>query len=283
MSELALSILRPDVVAQIGKAVSLVAKPVESSMDFDLHAALAALQFPEVTDYGYPPFAPFNVVFVDVQDLNDQFLDPAIAILLRGEVLRSIVFSAEKKHRMAVGCQNGLALLRERFPDTMSACASFMRTIAIANCASSKGGSSSDAIGLMWLSPEPHWSVTEFAESILHECVHSALFLTHMVHGVFSRSVREMDTPTEYVCSAIRRTRRRYDLSFHSAAVGYVLSCFEERLGNTTAATRYLGPLFRCILELGEKRHNLTPFGRYLLAELSELTAELARRVRGVN
>ncbi|CAB4035494.1 Hypothetical predicted protein [Paramuricea clavata] len=90
------------------------------------------------------------------------------------------------------------------------------------------GGTVSSAVGLIWLDPSKgsDWSVPFLAEQIVHEYIHTTLFMAEMVRGTYS------DTrlvSSSMVISAIRRQKRGYDKSFHAAYVATGLVAFHVK------------------------------------------------------
>jgi hypothetical protein len=86
----------------------------------------------------------------------------------------------------------------------------------------SGGGSSGNAIGIIWANPQVHWSALDVAEFLVHELTHNLLFLEEAVHGLFE-SPQAMQDPKHFARSAILRVPRRLDLCIHSLLVGVEL------------------------------------------------------------
>ena len=93
------------------------------------------------------------------------------------------------------------------------------------------GGTVSSAVGLIWLDPSKggDWSIPFLAEQIVHEYVHTTLFIAEMVRGMYTDASL---VPTSLVVSAIRRQKRGYDKSFHAAYVATGLVAFHAETGS---------------------------------------------------
>ncbi len=130
------------------------------------------------------------------------------------------------------------------------------------------GGSVSSKIGMIWLAPEPSWTIEFWAENIVHEFIHNALFLEDMVYGVFPYTSIVMSQPEACVISSIRKQSRGYDKSFHAAFVALGIIRFYISLNDHDKARQFVAPLIKSVEGLTEKEHYLSDNGRRLLREL---------------
>ena len=98
------------------------------------------------------------------------------------------------------------------------------------------GGTVSSAIGLIWLDPSKggDWSISFLAEQIVHEYIHTTLFIAEMVRGTYTDNSRLSEA---LAVSAIRRQKRNYDKSFHSAYVATGLASFHTKTGGLRRAS----------------------------------------------
>jgi HEXXH motif-containing protein len=135
------------------------------------------------------------------------------------------------------------------------------------------GGSFWHALGAVWMSPSRDWTALNYAENLLHEGVHQAMFLDDMVHGLFAAPLAALSSDDALVASSIRETRRPYDYAFHSATVSVALIDFFEHSRMTERAAELCRPLLRTLVELHEKRRFLSPRGYAILEEMMAGTA----------
>jgi len=80
------------------------------------------------------------------------------------------------------------------------------------------GGSTSNAVGVLWVNPSENWAERDMQEFLVHELDHNLLFLHEWRYGLF-RNYSRMADPSAYAKSAIRANMRPLDKAFHSAIV----------------------------------------------------------------
>ena len=136
------------------------------------------------------------------------------------------------------------------------------------------GGSFWHILGAVWMSPTKAWEIRDYAENLLHETVHQAMFLDDMVHGLFSASPEDLAADTALVTSSIRGAKRPYDYSFHAATVSVALIDFYEYLGMPDRAVQFCRPLLQTLAELETKRHLLSAHGIETLSRMIALVSD---------
>ena len=111
------------------------------------------------------------------------------------------------------------------------------------------GGTVSSAVGLIWLDPSKggDWSIPFLAEQIVHEYIHTTLFIAEMVRGTYTDAFL---VPKSLVVSAIRRQKRGYDKSFHAAYVATGLVAFHAFTGSSGRASELSKYLNQSVLDL---------------------------------
>ncbi|MFK4265932.1 aKG-HExxH-type peptide beta-hydroxylase [Streptomyces milbemycinicus] len=92
------------------------------------------------------------------------------------------------------------------------------------------GGTASSLPGVLWASVTPAWTPTDVQEFLLHELVHTTLFLEERRHG-FYRDMRLLLDEENLTPSAIRTDRRPLDKVFHSIVVATEILQARIRLG----------------------------------------------------
>jgi hypothetical protein len=80
------------------------------------------------------------------------------------------------------------------------------------------GGSSSVAIGCIWINPRENWSQQDCMEFFIHEMTHNLVFLDEYCHHHYE-SYSKMFLESNYAPSAILSKRRPLDKVFHSILV----------------------------------------------------------------
>ncbi|WAQ94486.1 hypothetical protein MAR_006957 [Mya arenaria] len=104
------------------------------------------------------------------------------------------------------------------------------------------GGTISSALGVIWEDPSAfsEQTVDNYAAQIVHEFIHSSLFLADMVHGTYiDRSL----LPKAKVYSPVRKELRDFDKTFHASYVTTGVTIFQSRIGDFENAQRYTGTL----------------------------------------
>jgi hypothetical protein len=111
------------------------------------------------------------------------------------------------------------------------------------------GGTISSIIGVIWLDPsnKEKWTVEVMAEQIVHEFIHTSLFINELVHTSYSNyDLLEV----ALVKSAIRQQVRNYDKSFHAAHVATGLVAFLVKAGFIERAAELIANLQSSIDDL---------------------------------
>jgi len=163
-----------------------------------------------------------------------------------------------------------LRLLEKTFPEIYPYFKSICPYIVIARQNGFYGGTVSNRIGFIWLSPITEWTEVELCEQLFHEFIHTALFLEEMVHHAMPYTAKRMEEEDGLVTSSIRQVKRGYDKSYHAAFVSYGLICYYLRLGFFEKANFYLNPLIICLNELIENQKFLSENGINLIDELCQ-------------
>ncbi|MDD9150469.1 MULTISPECIES: aKG-HExxH-type peptide beta-hydroxylase [unclassified Sporolactobacillus] len=92
-----------------------------------------------------------------------------------------------------------------------------------------KGGTTSDAVGVLWVNPSDNWNKIDYYELLIHELCHTMIFLYEWQCGIFSNKNRLTDSET-FAMSAIRGKRRPLDKAYHSAIVATEILMFRKNI-----------------------------------------------------
>lgn len=154
---------------------------------------------------------------------------------------------------------------------------------------SATGGTTSQALGVLWVDQPSSWSVRDYSEFLLHELSHTLLFLAEWRFGLYS-SPEAMTDPSNYAASAIRQTMRPLDKSLHSIIVGAeVLLAREQVLGHTEEYGLHPGSTelrdgvshsIDSVAEVASRSDVLTPFALELLDRARTVTETLSMPAR---
>ena len=128
------------------------------------------------------------------------------------------------------------------------------------------GGSLSCAIGMFWLSPDRSWTSTYWAEMIVHEFVHNAVFLEDMVRGLMPAPTN-LGLPGALSVSALRKTRRPFDKAFHSACVAIGMMHLYHLLGDESRVDSLLSDLRTTVRDMTRNVRAMERSGVQLLSD----------------
>jgi hypothetical protein len=170
---------------------------------------------------------------------------------------------------------SALALIGAADGETLEAINTLIGTLVMARLKGFEGGSISSVLGAIWIGLDESRPAEDFAELLVHEYVHNALFLEDMVHSVFVDGEDRLGQPDGLVTSAILKIPRGYDKAFHSAMVSVVLCELDRRMGRPKKAEGSLAPLASTLVGLREKDQFLTANGLDVLSELEDWAASL--------
>lgn len=92
------------------------------------------------------------------------------------------------------------------------------------------GGTGSSVPGVLWASIKPTWTEVDAREFLLHELVHTTLYMEEYRHG-FYRDIRLLPEEGNLAPSAIRQDRRTLDKVLHSIVVATEILLSRTREG----------------------------------------------------
>lgn len=98
------------------------------------------------------------------------------------------------------------------------------------------GGSSSGALGCIWLNPRPNWTLQDYIEFFVHELTHNLLFLDER-RIIHYPNYKALEKSENYAHSAILRRSRPLDKVIHSLFVVYEVLAFRLKHFNPNQKT----------------------------------------------
>lgn len=94
------------------------------------------------------------------------------------------------------------------------------------------GGSTSSAIGCIWVDLRPHWAEQDVLEFLVHEITHNLVFIDELCYTHYSSYVKIAERDN-FATSAILSKQRPLDKVFHSILVSVEVLLFrQEHLGH---------------------------------------------------
>lgn len=200
---------------------------------------------------------------------NLALLKRSISGLMGGEFPASFrCIEPIRFERMQRDASTAEALIAQLYSEDFAAYRKLISHVVYAYRDEYSGGSVSNHIGWIWLSPEPAWSIDDYADNLIHEYTHNVLFLEEMTRTLFAFNAEIMALPQNQVVSAIRKIPRFFDQSYHAAAVAIVLAEHALNCGRTGTATLLVEGLLPSLDLLKERRELMTENGWRLLAEM---------------
>lgn len=138
------------------------------------------------------------------------------------------------------------------------------------------GGTTSAAVGVLFIDPRKNYTKEDFYELLVHELGHTLLFLTEWRYGLFNDVTRITDFNT-YAMSAIRNQSRPFDKAFHSVVVSIeilllrtnVIGHEQKRFlhPSTAKLIPMVNQAIESIRETDKRENMLTPYGKNLLSD----------------
>jgi hypothetical protein len=90
------------------------------------------------------------------------------------------------------------------------------------------GGSSSAAIGCVWMNPRKRWTEQDFCEFLVHETTHQLMFFDELRYRHYSDS-KDLEREENFAYSSILNRQRPLDKVLHSLIVAHDVLAFRKR------------------------------------------------------
>lgn len=261
--EFSLSFLQPE---RIERSLTIICD-YAGKPDGSFWSAISTLQHADLNAIS----SEDNILEVWYEGPTDKFAG-ALGSLMGDVNAREVAtpYAASIRSSIQLAFRRTLNTFSQRFPATSAIFHKVIHHVVFARRKGYTGGTVSNRIGLIWLSPESEWTEELWLENVLHEFVHNALFVEDMVHRLLVAGGDRLEQPDALTTSAIRQVKRGYDKAYHSAFVSFTLVEMYHAFGQSNLAKPFLAPLIVCLDDLVAQRHFATPRGQELLLELAE-------------
>lgn len=206
---------------------------------------------------------------------NIIFHDALRNLMGNAQIPEDVEYSAEERKMYENQFNEAIKLISKEFPETYHTLRDLISFIIIGRRAGYGGGTTSSRIGLIWLSPDKSWGISDWVENILHEYIHNVLFLDDMINSIFLVSTKELQEQSALVISAIRKEKRGYDKSYHSAFVSYGIINHYLHMKEDEKTLELIDPLMICISDLVSKTELISENGLQHIYELASDTLRL--------
>ncbi|MEU5125091.1 HEXXH motif-containing putative peptide modification protein [Streptomyces mobaraensis] len=175
------------------------------------------------------------------QALLDAFHRACAADSVSYERPRYTAEDANQLIRSSEQVSDALDGLASAWPEVRTLYGLLLPIVVLAPSRSLAGGTASSLPGVLWASVTPAWTRTDVQEFLLHELVHTTLFLEERRYG-FYRNMRLLLDEENLTPSAIRTDRRPLDKVFHSIVVATEILLARIRLGTSSHSGDSLHP-----------------------------------------
>ena len=160
-----------------------------------------------------------------------------------------------------------------------------INNVFVAPCKTAVGGTSSRAIGVIWIYPQVYWTVNDFFEFFVHELAHTLLFLDEWRYTHYS-DIERLSIRKNYAISAIQCSLRPLDKVLHSIVIAAEILLFrmliigcKEKTSIHPCSADLVGGLQQsvdCVLSMPDARELLSPRSFELIQASSHIAARAA-------
>lgn len=147
-------------------------------------------------------------------------------------------------------------------------------TIFFAHSKTMAGGSTSNAIGVLWLNIPQSFTVSDLTEFFVHETAHQLTFIDEIIYGNHY-DYKKIKNNDLYTRSAILNMFRPADKVFHSVIVAHTIVSYRKKIignnfgvnihGRTNELLNNAISSSEMLLNVDNKHKILTDRGRYLI------------------
>lgn len=159
-----------------------------------------------------------------VSDLNKKsILASAFSIrsqlndLGQSSMIEDLQFPSEEKYQQHL--ISAIRLLESQNLELATLIKIVFRYTLFGKSSKAHGGSSSNALGVLWLNPTDKWTLQDYCEFLVHEVTHQLMFLDERIYGHYSQypliALKE-----NFAFSTILKRSRPLDKVIHSYFVG---------------------------------------------------------------
>ncbi|MFE9408507.1 HEXXH motif-containing putative peptide modification protein [Streptomyces sp. NPDC006704] len=142
--------------------------------------------------------------------------------------------------------------------------------IVVLNSGADGGGSANQMPGVVMMSPGSAWQTLDFAMCIVHEGLHTGLFVLDSVYPMFTLAPSELEKDEHRALSAVKIGEKRpLHAALHAAAVAVPLMFMEHSQGERVLVDQYTESLREACEDMQTKRALFTPYGQLVLDEMT--------------
>lgn len=190
------------------------------SVERNFHSFLNELQ---------PSVPRYNMCGVNI--IKDRKIEDALADLYKTDSLLNdrnqssvigLPFSDDEikeRELFVINALNNIRLINSELYDIFQIC---IDSIFFRSSIDAGGGSTSNAIGVIWVNNKFHWTLQDMTELLIHELVHNLVFIDELRH-LHYHNYDLLHKEENFAKSAILNTERPIDKVLHSIIVAVEL------------------------------------------------------------
>ncbi|MFI6685341.1 aKG-HExxH-type peptide beta-hydroxylase [Streptomyces sp. NPDC050485] len=159
--------------------------------------------------------------------------------------------------------------------------------IVVLNSGADGGGSANRMPGVVMVSPGATWLTLDYAMCVVHEGLHTGLFILDSVSPMFTLPPAELGKAENRALSAVKIGEKRpLHAALHAAAVAVPLMYMEHSQGEHVLVDQYTASLRDACDDMQTKRELFTEYGQLILDEMTAWVktdpVDFDRVVRGI-
>lgn len=137
--------------------------------------------------------------------------------LSQASMIESLVFFDEEKYKEKI--YTAISALESQNIELATLIKIIFRYLLFGKSSKAHGGSTSNALGILWVNPSDKWTIQDYCEFLVHEVTHQLLFLDERVYGHYSQ-YPQISKKENFAFSTILKRSRPLDKVIHSYFVG---------------------------------------------------------------
>ncbi|MEU3350755.1 HEXXH motif-containing putative peptide modification protein [Streptomyces sp. NPDC037389] len=166
--------------------------------------------------------------------------------------------------------REAVELIRGIHPDLARLVDLVVTDVVVFNSGVDGGGSANRMPGVVLMSPAANWQVLDYAMCLVHEGLHTALFILDAVNRMFRLPPETLEEEQYRALSAVKIGQKRpLHAAFHAAAAAVPLMFMEYSQGKNDLVLKYTASLRDACEDMQTLREVCTPYSQMLLDEMS--------------
>ncbi|MDE9459688.1 aKG-HExxH-type peptide beta-hydroxylase [Xenorhabdus bovienii] len=151
-------------------------------------------------------------------------------------------------------------------------------SLFLRNSKDSGGGSTSNAVGVIWINSRKHWNIQDLTELLVHELTHNLVFIDELRYLHF-RDYRLLQDESNFTKSAILHMKRPIDKVFHSIIVAVEILLARRNYLGEPEKSHVHPPSDKMLIQAIEALNSLTDLPNYkeLLTERGQIIMQNCR------